>query len=477
MSSLLILVPLICVMIINLPPRKIFSKLGFWVALVLSLSQIYSVMTLPLYRWNSSFEIISSNFKFNLLVDSLSLVMLVSISIVLLSALLVARELIRDEKKMLNFLSLLILLQAGMNAVCVITDIFSLYVFIEIISVISFILIAFNKDRDAFEAAFKYIVLSAVATMFMLASIALFLLIAGDTSFMSIKAGLADSQHSLIIMFGVGIFICGLFIKGGVMPFHGWLVDAYSSAPNSVSIMLAGIITKTVGIYTLIRLVSLVFGFDSAARNVLLALGALSIVGGALAALGQNDFKRMLSYSSISQVGYIIIGLGCGSLLGVAGAVFHLFNHSIFKSLLFVNSAAVESQAKTRDMDKICGLAEKMPLTATTSVIATLSAAGVPPFAGFWSKFLIILALWILGYHAYAIIAILASVLTLSYLLTMQRKIFLGKLTSELSNIREAGFGFGFASLILSFIIVGVGLVFPFIINSFLVPFWNFLGV
>lgn len=477
MSSLLILAPLACAMVINLPFRKFFVKLAFWIALALALAQIYLVVTLPFNRWNSALAIIANSVKFDILVDSLSLVLLFSISIVLLSVLLVAKQVISDESKMLNFISLLLLLQAGMNAVCIITDVFSLYVFIEIISVISFILIALNKEKDAFEAAYKYIILSAVATMFMLTAIALLLLISGDTSFASIRQGLKGSEHSLIIMFAIGIFICGLFIKGGIMPFHGWLVDAYSAAPNHTSVLLAGIVTKTVGIYTLIRIVSMVFGFDFTAREILLFLGALSIVVGALAALGQSDFKRMLAYSSISQVGYIIIGLGCGSLIGIAGAAFHLFNHSIFKSLLFINSAAVESQTGTRDMDKLSGLATRMPLTAVTSVIASLSAAGLPPLAGFWSKLIIIMALWISGHHIYAMIAVLASILTLAYFLLMQRKIFFSESKQELSGIKEAGFGFSLASIMLASIIALVGVAFPFLINSLFVPFWNFLGV
>ena len=249
------------------------------------------------------------------------------------------------------------------------------------------------------------------------------------------------------------------------MPFHGWLPDAYQAAPAPISVFLAGIVTKSLGIYGVIRVVTSVTGFSAPIKEVLLFVGAVSIVLGALAALGQKDFKRMLAYSSISQVGYIILGLGCGTALSIFGAIFHLFNHAIFKSTLFINSAAVEEQMGTRNMNRMSGLASKMPITGVSSVVSCLSAAGIPPLAGFWSKLIIIVALWASGLYAYAVIGVTASVITLAYFLSMQRRVFFGKMKEEFANVREAGFGLSLAALILTAITVGVGIVFPFLRN------------
>jgi multicomponent Na+:H+ antiporter subunit D len=183
----------------------------------------------------------------------------------------------------------------------------------------------------------------------------------------------------------------------------------------------------------------------------------------------------MLAYSSISQVGYIVLGLGCGTELGVAGAILHLFNHSIFKSLLFVNSAAVEEQLGTTNMDRMGDLGSKMPVTNITSLIAFLSTAGVPPLSGFWSKLIIVLALWQSGNHGYALIAVLASVLTLAYLLVMQRRIFFGIPAQEWSGVREAGWGITLPAVVLAAITIGVGVAFPLVFNSFLLPVASFL--
>ncbi|MDD5423545.1 MAG: proton-conducting transporter membrane subunit, partial [Candidatus Omnitrophica bacterium] len=253
-------------------------------------------------------------------------------------------------------------------------------------------------------------------------------------------------------------------------PFHGWLPDAYMAAPAPVSILLGGIVTKAAGIYTLIRMAASVFIFDERIRTMLMLLGTISILAGAFAALGQKNFKRMLAYSSISQIGYIVLGFGTGTALGIAGAVFHLFNHAIFKSLLFVNAAAVEKQVGTNDMQKMGGLSSRMPVTGATSVIGMLSTSGIPPFAGFWSKLIIIIALWQSAYYSYAAIAIMASVVTLAYFLYMQRTVFFGELAVGLENIKEANFGFVLTSSILAAITIGVGLFFPIIFNIFFMP-------
>jgi multicomponent Na+:H+ antiporter subunit D len=171
----------------------------------------------------------------------------------------------------------------------------------------------------------------------------------------------------------------------------------------------------------------------------------------------------MLAYSSISQVGYIIVGLGCATPLGIFGAVFHLFNHAVFKSALFINSAALEAQTGMRDMDRMGGLGAKMPVTGLTSVISCLSAAGIPPLAGFWSKLIIIIALWVSGYYTYAVIAMIAGTITLAYFLSMQRRVFFGTLAAEFSTIQEAPFGLLLPVLILTVITVALGLLFPFL--------------
>jgi multicomponent Na+:H+ antiporter subunit D len=474
--ALLILVPFLSIILLNLPLENITKKIAFWWVLALAILQVIMVLFPNAGFWFNTMGTFSTILRLDLWVDNLTLVMLLSIGIVLLATLLVGRSLISDEDKQFNFVNLILAVGAGMNGIVMVRDIFSLYVFLEITAVASFILIASSRDVLGLEGAFKYIILSAVASTMMLASIAILVMLSGSTAFSAISYALKSSPHSFLIHLAMALFIGGLFVKAGLMPFHGWVPDAYTAAPAPVSILLAGIATKTIGVYTLIRIVMSVFGFAEPIKNILLFIGAVSIVLGALAALGQNDFKRMLAYSSISQVGYIILGLGSGTPLGVAGAVFHLFNHAVFKSLLFVNAAAVEEQAGTRNMNEMSGFGSKMPLTGLTSVLASLSTAGIPPLSGFWSKLIIIMALWLAGYHVYAVIAILASVVTLAYFLSLQRRVFFGKIKEEFNDLKEAGLGLSTAALLLAVIIVEVGVLFPLILDTFILPIRSLVG-
>ena len=449
MPPLLILVPLLGVLVLNLPLRNIMRSSAFFFAFALFLAQ----MALAIFHYS---------------LDNLSLIVLISIGIVSLASLTVGRYIITDKDEAFNFINLLIIASAGMSGIVMARDIFSLYVFLEITAVSAFILIALQKEKLALEGAFKYIVLSAIASILMLASIALMIIVSGSTSFQAIREALGASRGNFIAGLAVAIFMCGLFIKGGLVPFHGWLPDAYTAAPSPVSVLLAGIVTKVSGIYTLIRLVTSLFGFTGHVKILLIIVGTVSILVGAFAALGQNNFKRMLAFSSISQMGYILAGLGSGTALGIAGAAFHFFNHAVFKSLLFVNAAAVEKSTGKIEMDSMGGLSVKMPVTGATSMIGFLSTSGIPPLAGFWSKLMIIIALCQSGNIACAVIAVLASGLTLAYLLIMQRKIFFGKLKAGFEDIKEVEFGFAAVSVALAAITIGAGIFFPAIFNNFL---------
>jgi multicomponent Na+:H+ antiporter subunit D len=219
-----------------------------------------------------------------------------------------------------------------------------------------------------------------------------------------------------------------------------------------------------------VRVVYNIFGLPAGVSQALLLLGVLSMVLGALIALGQTDFKRMLAYSSISQIGYIVIGLALGTPLGIMGALFHLFNHAIFKSLLFLDAGSTEYATGTRDLNKLGGINNRLPITGLTTTIATFSIAGVPPFNGFWSKLLIIVALAQAGQLGIAILAVATSVLTLWYFLLIQRRAFFGKLASGLEKIKEVPFYMAFATFCLAVLCLVVGLCYPWVANNLIQP-------
>lgn len=481
MLSLFLLAPLAGLILLNLPIAGI-RRLAPWLGMSLALLQVLLVAVRPESFWRGQDPLSS---VLHLGSDNLALVLLASIGIVMFVTFLIGRQTISEERERSIFYSLLLVAMVGMNGTVLLSDLFTLYVFIEVTSVASFVLIALHRGVNALEGAFKYLLLSAVATVMMISAVALLLMFAGGTSFTAVGAALAGAQGNLVARMAVGIFVCGLLIKGGVVPFHGWLPAAYSTAPAAVSVFLAGIATKVSGVYALIRLMTTVFAGQQWLGEFTMLVAGISIVVGALAALRQDDLKRMLAYSSISQVGYIILGLGCfvaipanstdiGLLaakeLALMGAVFHLFNHAIFKSLLFVNSASLEQRLGTTDLNRMEGLGSRMPLTGVTSVIASLSTAGVPPLAGFWSKLIIVIALWKANRYGYATVAVAASVLTLAYFLTIQRRVFFGKVREEFSQIRETGAGLAVAAVVLASITIGVGVAFPYVLGTYILP-------
>jgi multicomponent Na+:H+ antiporter subunit D len=494
---LFIIVPLVVLLVLNLP-AGFLRKLAGPACLLLALAQVAGTIAWWMIAGSAvgagtspAFGIAASPagpldfFKFHFAVDGLGLVMLLTIGLVMGTSVVVGQATIAEARRRLNFFMLLLVAMVGMNGTVLLSDMFSLYVFLEVTAVASFVLIALERGMSSLEGAFKYLIMSAVASAMMLASVAMLLLFADGTSFKQIADAINGHHNELFVKLAVGVFTCGLFIKGGLVPFHGWLPAAYSTAPAAVSVLLAGIVTKVSGVYALIRLGTSVFAGNPSVGASMMVIGVISIVVGALAAIRQGDFKRMLAYSSISQVGYIILALGCGlaspagsiaAKLALAGAVFHLFNHATFKSLLFVNSAALEQRLGTTALASMNGLGGRMPVTSVTSVIAVLSTAGVPPLSGFWSKLIIVIALWQGQFYGYAAAAILASVLTLGYFLIMQRNVFFGEVKPEFEAVKEGGLGLTAPAVVLAGIIVLVGALLPWVLNTFLLPVGSIIG-
>jgi len=465
MASVFILAPFLLLIILNLPFKFLRRGIAFWLAAGLLLIQILSSALHQRIAAHIPPDLLRLFFSFKLSLDTLALVMLFTIGIVALVALLVARATMATERHKFNFINLLLISLTGMNTTVLVTDLFSLYVFIEVTALSVFVLMAIEKNKFAIEGTFKYLILSMIASIFMLTALAFFLLSCRDISFSGIQAAFSAHSNVALLNVAVMLFLCGLFIKSGAVPFHGWVPDAYSEAQAAVSVLLAGIITKVAGVYVLLRLFGTVFVVSANLQNVIMFVGAASIVLAALAAFRQGDMKRMLAYSSISQVGYIILALGCGTPLAYLGAVWHFFNHAIFKSLLFVNSASLQKKFGSTDMAIITGMGSQLPVTSATSLVGLLSTAGIPPLSGFWSKLLIIIALFSAGKIAYAAVALLTGVLTLAYFLFLERNVFFMRTDMTLESKGGVPLSIKLCEVLLAAITIAVGLGFPFILK------------
>ncbi len=418
-----IIIPLLTAFIISLIAGKkdIYAIwLSFIATTALLILSIYSLLTskhetitYTMSGWKIPFGIV-------LVQDALTSFTLVTVNIIAFTAILFSINYIRYLSSDWKYYALFMLLLTGMNGVVVTGDLFNLYVLMEIALFAAFALVAYGSRAEEFEAAFKYAVMGSISSFMILLGIAVTY---SATSYLTMAKvaevlPLVDKK----VVFWVGaLFIAGFSLKAASIPFHSWLPDAHSSAPAPISAMLSGVLIKALGIYVLLRIFYNVLDAPEIFLKAFLVLGTISILIGVFLAIGQWDFKRLLAYHSISQIGYILLGIGIGTPLGILGAVFHLLNHAIFKGLLFLNSGAVEIALGTRDLRKMGNLSKILPVTSQTSLIASLSISGIPPFNGFFSKLIIIIAAIEANLPWYAFFGIIGSLLTLASFMKVQR--------------------------------------------------------
>jgi multicomponent Na+:H+ antiporter subunit D len=365
---------------------------------------------------------------------------------------------IENETNPISYYSLILIGVSAMSSIVITQDIFSLYVFVEALSIVSFALITSNNSEKSIEASIKYFFLTFPASVLIIFGISILLLNNPNLDFLTIK----DTSSKMLSIIGLSIIIVGFLIKSGIVPFHFWTPDVYQGSYSPISAFLAGIITKTGGIYAIVKIASLITNssLNYYLSKILLVSGLLSVIIGAFLAMVQKDFKRILAYSSISQMGYIILAAATFTPLGIIAALFHIINHATFKTVLFLNSACVEKQTQTTNIDELKGLEHKMPVTSWTSIIAMMATAGIPPLSGFWSKLLVIVALWKSGNTFYAVTALIASILTLAYFVNLQKKVFFGKLPEKFDTLKEAKTQLLIPVVVISAIIIFSGLFF-----------------
>ncbi|MFC1658155.1 complex I subunit 5 family protein [Candidatus Omnitrophota bacterium] len=372
-----------------------------------------------------------------MVLDGLSGFMLVTLNLVSCLVTIYSISYMERYTSKYRFYTLFMLMLAGMNGVIISGDMFNLFVFLEIASIASYALVAFGTESEELEASFKYAIMGSVASSFILLGIALLYGFTSSLNMADISMVLATKGDANIIGFISVLFFMGFSLKAALVPFHAWLPDAHPSAPAPISAMLSGVVIKVLGVYALIRVFFNIIGAGPNLLSLFMFLGTLSIIVGVFLAIGQWDLKRLLAYHSVSQIGYVILGLSLATPLGVLGGLFHLFNHSVFKSLLFLNSGAIDYSVGTRDLQKMSGLRQRMPVTANTSLVASMSIAGIPPFNGFWSKLIIILACVQSGHSGYALWAVLGSILTLASFMKVQKYAFFGQIREGLKKIKE----------------------------------------
>ena len=340
------------------------------------------------------------------------------------------------------FYALLLINLGGMIGFAVTGDLFNLFVFMEVVSVSSYALVALGDPRLAPLAAFRYLLAGAVSSALILFSIGILHALTGSLNMADVAVRLGEQPAGMPAAIALGGLVVGFLLKAALFPLHAWLPDAHASAPSPVSAILSGLGVK-LGVLGLLRSWQL-FGAAGvvplAALGELLAWGgALSIIAGAAFALFQQDIKRILAYSTVSNVGYIVMGFGLATPQAVMGASLHVLNHALIKSTLFLAAGALIHQTGCRTLYELRGAGRAMPLTSLALTVGVLSVVGLPPTAGFPGKWYIALGALQAGRPGFAVVAAAGGLLAFAYYIRVLNALYFWPPTHErVLGVREA---------------------------------------
>ncbi|PPR79583.1 MAG: Na(+)/H(+) antiporter subunit D1 [Alphaproteobacteria bacterium MarineAlpha2_Bin1] len=346
-----------------------------------------------------------------------------------------------DTEKIYLFYTGYLLMFSGLLGMTITGDAFNVFVFIEISSLSSYAMIAMGRDRRAVSASFTYLVMGTVGATFFLIGVGLMYSMTGTLNMADLAERLPKVYESKAILVSFAFISIGILLKLALFPLHLWLPNAYTYAPSVVSAFLSATATK-VAIYILIRFGYSIFGSDFVfsqypTAQILASMSIVAIVVCSLVAIFQTNIKRLLAFSSLAQVGYIILGVSFNNINGLTAAIVHIFNHALSKGALFLAMGSVALVIGSVKIKDINGLGKKMPFTSFAIVIGGLSLIGVPITAGFISKWYLILGAIDKGWWPLAIILLLTSLLALVYVWRIVEVMYFRSETN-VSEVKEA---------------------------------------
>ncbi|AHF79508.1 proton-conducting transporter transmembrane domain-containing protein [Thermococcus paralvinellae] len=377
-------------------------------------------------------------------------------------------------------------LEAGLIGVLLTGDAFNLFVMIEVTSIAAYALVAFYRGRkDAVHAALKYAFIGAIGTTMYFLALGILYGAFGTVNFADLSAkvhGLSfpvtgSPVGNIVIASGVALALAtwAFLIKAAIVPNHFWLPEAHPAAPSPISAVLSGLVVN-VGVYALIRFLYTVYGGEltpglakivGTLGTVVIALGAVSALFGALMMNAQRDVKKLIAYSTIMHMGYLFMAVGLGTELGLQAALFHIINHAIAKALLFLVAGMFIHAVGSRDINDLAGLGRQMPTATLGLAMATLSLVGIPPFNVFFSKVLLFDALMEKSL-ALAMVIVVSSVTALVAYMRVFYKIWLGKPVKNVT-LKEP-VSMGLVVLLLSMAVIVIGLAAPMVLQNYIEP-------
>ncbi len=425
LSILLVVIPLLAAPITAILPRAriawLLTLLVTWSCLLLAVWQLQIVLTgniisYELGGWAPPWGI---EYRIDIINAFIAMIVAAIAAITLPYALRSVEQEIAPRHIPL-FYTAFLLCFTGLLGITLTGDIFNLFVFLEISSLSSYALISMGRERQALTAAFQYLVMGTIGATFLLIGIGLTYAVTGTLNMSDITARLQDVEEFRTLHTAFAFIFIGIALKLAMFPLHLWLPNVYTYAPSVISVFLAATATK-VAIYVLIRVIFTIYGIEFAFEEIhinwfLLPLSAIAVISTSLVAIFQTNIKRMLAYSSVAQIGYILLGIGMASMTGLTAAILHLFNHALMKGALFMTLGAVFYKMNTVQLGDLNGIGRRMPLTMGAFVIGGLSLVGVPLTVGFISKWYLVVAALEQQWWWLVVILIVGSLLALIYI-------------------------------------------------------------
>lgn len=352
-------------------------------------------------------------FGITLVVDMLSAVMLVLGALMAVAVSVYACFDLDEGRVRFGFFPLLLIMMMGVNGAFVSGDLFNLYVWFEVLLTASFILLALGGEAPQLEGSIKYVALNLLSSALFLAGVGILYGMTGTLNMAQLALLLQEGTHTGLVTMVAVMFMMGFGIKAGMFPLFFWLPASYPTPPAAVSAIFSGLLTK-VGVYALLRMFTLVFCNDVAFTHHLILIGAgLTMLSGVLGAASQSEIRKILSFHIISQIGYMVMGLGLFTTLALTGTIFYLIHHIIVKTNLFLVGGAIKRLTGTYDLRQLGGLYKTRPGLAILFMIPAMSLAGIPPLSGFFAKTVLIIAGVQSGAWVIVTVALAVSLLTL----------------------------------------------------------------
>jgi formate hydrogenlyase subunit 3/multisubunit Na+/H+ antiporter MnhD subunit len=452
-----IIIPLIAGAVILIIPKALkgvkefIALAGTFIAFISSSAIFFSGKVLT-DSW-SWFSLRGFRFSADLRADALSGFILFAASMFAVLIVIYSIEFMKGKSRLREYYSYILLTSAGAAAAILADNLIFLLIGWEIVSVLLFFLITIGGD-DARDAAGKTFVIIGFSDCALLLGVVFLWNILGTLQISEINS---IGVNSGIMSFTYILFLIGALVKAGAIPGHTWIPAASETAPTSVMAYLPASLDKLLGIYLLARISLDMFALNQGLKLLLLIIGAVTIILAVMMALLQHNLKRLLSFHAVSQVGYMVMGIGTGVPIGIVGGLFHMLNHAIYKCCLFLGAGAVEKQAGTTELEDLGGLSKAMPVTYGAMLIASLSISGVPPFNGFASKWLVYQGTIEIGQPVFLLAAMFGSALTLASFVKVIYSVFLGKRPEKLKNVKPVGISMALPMVVLALFCVVFG--------------------